>query len=270
MAGKINKNSFEHIVYSCTSKEIDLMLYLCKTADDFGSCRDLYYKSICKELHISKQTFYTALYALAEKALIRIDFRYRSINVLIENNIFRSNKDYKKGYINLNYDFLYSREFQNSKLNIKRIALIVLNGYMTSKDKYIISVSKLCKKIKLLNKWVLNEYIEVIKKWFDVDVPIKKIGFMSGSKVLTFVKKRTAEIASKSIMDRFLENKILSMCRRYKVAYTAESLKDVLNLFRIYGQTKINKLIMALCTTIETYGSLEPKLLTHIINNAST
>lgn len=267
MAGKLNKNAVEIMINICSSKEIDMMLYFCKVANEFGSCRDIYYADVCLELDMSKQSFYNCIDSLVVKGLITRDMYSKTINVQILNNIFLDEKHYKEGYINFNYDFVYSKEFIKSKLNIKRTALIILAGYMDKKDKYIIKVSTLCRKLELTKSWLLNEYLEVLKTWFKIDVPVEIIGTNSGNKVITFIKENVA--STKSIRDRFLENKIISICRRFKVAYTTETLKELLTLFRQYYDTKKDKLMLALDSIIR-YRSIEPKLINYIVNNTNT
>jgi hypothetical protein len=251
---KISYQLVDKIIQYATGGEIDLILYLARRQNAFGNVRGIYYKDICMELGICKQTFYNALYGLEKKEIIYIDWTNgRDWNITLIDNVFLSYKDFKKGYLNINRDFLHRAEFRNLKPNEKRLILKLLKVYRTDQN-FKIRLSKLCQWIGV-GKRLLKKYLKRICLFFDIQ---------EKGEMYCFSFKNMDFFAGKSEREHRLFYEIVTFCRRYKVRYTLKDLKDIVVLFGQYAKYK-NRLVRILCDTALQYKFLQPKMINGII-----
>lgn len=270
MAGKLSYLNVDKVIKKCSSKEIDFMLYLSSISNEFGSIRGLHYNDVSSILNINQSTFYRIIDNLISKALITCDFcnGWGSWNLTINNNIFRNKEDYKAGYMNTNYDFLYGKEYQDLPLQAKRLVLMLLKVQGISKH-YKVGVESLKRWTLTDSSWKVIKYLKTIEVWFNIQ---EKNGLYIFS-----VKNKT--IKSKTSNDeKEIAQKIISFCKSYSIEYTLETLKDLIIMFKQYGYRYDpgdnsrcfihNKFIEALSRTIIKHRSIEPKLINYIVSKA--
>ena len=124
---KLSLENLTKIMDCCTKKEIDLIIYIGQFQDVNGVIKGINYTDVMANIDISKSTFYKLLYSLEEKGIISICYvneDHGFWSVKINNNVFASSEDYKKGYIKLNYEILHTDAF---KAMTKGEKLIILN-----------------------------------------------------------------------------------------------------------------------------------------------
>lgn len=264
---KLNRQAIEYLISQGNTTEISLLLYLSKFSNEYGAIRDIDYKVICKKLSICKQTFYNTLYRLDKNQVIQLDKCSNNINCTILNNIFlftmgKGKKtiiidDSKKGYINTNLDFLYSKEFLNAKLNVKRIVLMFLAAYKDKRETYNVSKETIVKRLGIKNKSLIWGYIDTLRSWFNI-----------GEKKLNLFSLCLLHVATKAkefVKDIFLENKFKGFCKDFNIAADEKAVKDTINLIKIHGYkdkyATYNRLIISIIDTCLNHKRLIPALI---------
>ena len=130
---KFSITTLNKIMECCTKKEIDLLIYIGQFQNGYGEVMGIRYQDVIKNINICKSTFYQLLSNLEAKGIIQINslsiHGYWSITIL--DNIFLSEADWKKGYVKLNYEILYTDAFREMTKAEKLIILnlIKLNGH---------------------------------------------------------------------------------------------------------------------------------------------
>lgn len=258
---KLNRNAVKCLVERGTSCEISMLLYISRICNSFGSLRDLNYHNVCKELGISQQSFYNTLYSLEEKGLILIDKYDSCINCTIINNLYHK-ENFKQGYINTNHDFLYSKEFINAKVNVKKIVLMFLLGYKNKLNAYVLKIRTLINNLGgLKRKSVVWEYLNVLKQWFIIGE--KRKSPMEDSIITLYL---IYPGSTKKVMELYWHNIIDNFCRNYDIEATEKNKEDVISLIKIYSHNKnnareFNLLLDTICKTSLSHNALIPALI---------
>lgn len=256
--GYLSIENLNNIIKCCTSKEIDFILYLSSICNEFGNVRGLHYSDVSLKLNINNSTFYRLIDSLTMKGIITSDYSraWGSWNITINNNIFKTKEDYKKGYIQTNKDFLFSYEFRSLDVKVKRLALALIKVDRTEKN-FKISIEKLKKWVGCDSSSKVLDYIEILKKWFNV---------FCKDNMFYFSLKNKAQKAKNSNKENVLAHKIASICRIYNITYTLKDLNDLITLFKQYSERKLNLLRRAIFESTYTYKSIEPALINHIVS----
>ncbi len=255
---KLKYAVLDKILDNCTNREIDFILYISQYQNELGQVRGLDYKFVCLHLGIAKQTFYDILYGLESKSIISINWTNDKSNVwdiTILDNSFIEYKNYRDGYLNTNKYFLYQQEFRMLKPGIKKLILRLLKVNRADQS-FKISFEKLLKWTGLKNKAVLDDYIQVLKQYFNITV----------SKNTLIIKlKNIIQSYKDTDLYKYITHSVTTFCRKYKIAYT---LRDLTDLFFIFDNRKntYSKIINALCDTALRYRSLEPALINSIVS----
>ena len=137
---KLSLKTLDKVLSRCTGKEIDLVIYLAQYQDEEGIVGGIYYRNAMEDIDISESAFYKCLYSLEQKGIISIsnEYEHRYWTLKIADNAFCNDKDYKKGYINLNYEILHSKDFRRMSRSEKVIVLKVLQlMYLHAAKKFI-------------------------------------------------------------------------------------------------------------------------------------
>lgn len=273
---------------SLTSDELNMLLFLAKNADDFGTVSGMYYKEVSKELSICHSQFYNILNSLQEKGYIRKTKDYSAdINITMEENMFivpddRGNPitEYRD-YLNLNMRIFEDSEFYSLKVYAKKLLLALIvkavndmvrrtkdggktyakifhvpaNMYKIYADKLHVTVRMIKAYFKDISKWISmyndNEYTsaEIISVQEKV---IKKPEIFIKEKGKTVIKKKT---------DRFDSDMtfIKMLCRRKTIDSDDESLTDAAMLLSQYQNKakEIGENIRSIAErTISSIGSM--------------
>lgn len=257
MSGKLNYAAVDTLIKYGSSTEIGFMLYLASICNEFGSIRDLSYKDVCLALKINKSTFYRVISSLVKKKLILAnDNREWGLwTIIINNNVFRTEEDYKKGYLQINKDFLYSPEFREHSSKLKRFVLILLKALNVPNFKA--SLSTIAKWIGV-SKEDAEIYIDRVKAWFEIKV----------TKCIYYISlKPLFDRAKKSNIDKELIHRLRSLLEKYKIPYTLKELQDTIILFHQYSKSKLLKLTGAIASTTISYKQLLPRVINSIVSN---
>lgn len=248
-----------------TGIELDLLLYLSKIQDQFGNIKGLYYKDVCKELNCCKQSFYNALQGLETKGYILINFTYKEQNywdLTILDNIFISEKDDKKRYLNTNRKIFNNDRFRSLRVNEKKLLLKLALDYNSVKGKTFYPERVLnwlgIKSISLA--W---EYINNISNICPLVITPGKHGDLikieTDNLTLTDLSEQTEK-------DNFFKHRLTYLLRKSKIGFTADDIKDLITLINQKTLTAgICKVFNVICHVIDTYKSVEGALINKLL-----
>lgn len=242
---RLKISNLNRAITDLSSKELDLYIYIVQLQGDLGSTRGICCKDASSLLLMAKQSFYNSLYSLEKKGFIVIDYTNgRNWNVYVLDNSFTSKED-RKAYLNLNRDFMLSKEYLGMNVNLKKF---ILRMY---------SLNAAGKNVKLTPD-TLKKYKVTID---DIEMYFKTKTSKNGCWLLRFKDGYT----TKSQTDYFAHYKhmIENYCRTFKLSYIWKDLKDTVKLFNLYYHKKKHRLSNAMEQCINK-GKLEPRLINYI------
>lgn len=266
--GKLNAEIINKIIEtkSITGKQIDVLLWLAIRQDEFGRIFYVKYNEVSNDLNICNQEYYNCINSLEKHNIIRIINRHyvNGWDIEILNNIYISENDDKKRYLNINRNFLYTQIFRTLKANEKKLVLKILLSIKLEKS-FFLNFKNIKLWLGITNKQLINSYIKKLKSLKDIfDIKISKKSW----KKTIIIKKifQDSPYKYESIAYHFLYNKIKQLCRLYKVKYTLETLKDTIILFVQYKKhyTLISNVFS---DTIIKNHELSPKLINYIVSS---
>jgi hypothetical protein len=256
---KINQNR--------TSIETDMLLYLSKHQDKYGRIIGLHYAEVAAELNIAIKSFYDILERLQEKGDITVYSTdnsrawrwYQGINIVINDNDYSRGNYEQNRYLNTNLDFLYQKKFRHLTAKEKQLVLnlLAIKDIREGKEKKF-KVDTLMRYCDITNKYLLAKYLENINGLLNI---MELGGLIAISLTRESIKAKTAAT------ETYIINRLRTYCRQYKISYIYKELKDIYTLFTQYGELFRNKVINNLIDTSLKYGTLEPSLINHLINN---
>lgn len=215
-----------------TNTEYNLLLYLSHYQSDDGSVIGIYYKNVCREIQISYQSFYNALYGLKEKGLIEIKKEsYTDWDVLIRNNDL-SNIDYtkktsgnsgkEKSYLNTGVDLFYSQRFYALKVNEKKLIIELIRLAGIRGGCYKVESKKFYEDFKNIfgvKKRALQNYLTTVRRFFEVKL-------CDGYYCFIPHKDAREKTTAPSDKDVFADGVATAAFRRSKAVYNEETYRD--------------------------------------------
>lgn len=225
----------------CTNAEIDFVLYISRFQNDMGIISGVYYKEISAELGISYQKFYDLKLSLIEKDIIRVNKEnYYDWNIKILDNDFSYPESYNEGYINTNHDIFYKKEFFNMKAGEKLLAMQFMKISFSGRGSYNIGVNKFYDKYTTLfnvTKRVIQNYMTSLKAFFSIGVKEHQYWITPLAKIY----RSNGATYNRSEVDTYNKHVGQVICRREKIAYSLQSLRDTVNLLKQYRKTLLDK-----------------------------
>lgn len=264
--GKIEFTSIPNV----TDTELVLLIYISKIQDQFGNIKGLYYKDACRVLGCCKQSFYNALYSLEQKGYIQINFMYKEQkfwDLTILDNIFISEKDDKKSYLNTNKKLFNTDQFKSLKLNEKKLILKLALDY-SSEKKNTFYPERVIEWLGIKSISLAWEYINNISSLCNLIITPGKTGDLikvANADALT-------DLAPETERDNFFTHRLTYLLRKSKIGFTAADIKGLITL--INQKTKeagICKILNVMCHVFQRYKSIESKLINKLltIDNAT-
>ena len=239
-----------------SNDEINFLLYIAQFQNELGQVRGIHYRTAIIALNISKPQFYNIIRTMEEKKFITVDWsNSRYWNFVINDNVFLTREDNKKGYLNINRTFLHSITFKNMKANIKQLVLKLLTTYRENQN-FKISIEKLCSWINVKGTRLMLQYLEAIKEWFNVRI--------TGNGIY-IIQLKIDERRPQSETSFYFKNFIEMFCSNYKIGFTPDTIKDLIILLGQY-KSKLNKLYCVICSTCLQYHTIEPALINSIMS----
>lgn len=226
---KLNRKTVQTLIKNGTSTDISLIFHISRISNTNGYVENLNYKEISEVINCSVQSYYNSLKRLEKTGLISLSKSLTETNCIILDNKFLQ-KNYSKGYVNTNLDFIYGLDFKKIKLNSKKIALL----YFLGKNKngvYEVSRTKLIDHLGgLEKKSLIWEYIDQLRDWFNINDVKTKDG-----KDIKFCISLRDTMHSKAEKDLYWEHQLSSLKRRYKATMDTKNINETIKLIKIYG-----------------------------------
>lgn len=245
---KLKIRNLNRLIEKLSGREIDLFLYLVKRQNDFGQVDAINYKDTCLSIQMPKSTFYTALKGLEDNEFIHINWgsNYGCYDVVITDNMFTSEENYKEGYLNLNLDLILSPMFIKLHVNLKKLLLRLL-GMQAGTKKVKVTM-------EILKQFRVYNYFNELKLLF-------LITDYENGWLFTLRK----ELRKHSYNTYFLQyqHKLINYCKQYKINYTLNELVDSVKVIIIYRHKMFN-IQKALDYIREKIHLLQPKFINYM------
>lgn len=256
---KLNNGNVDKLK-KCSKEELKMYMYFCQVQNEWGFINNLTYKEVVTELEFqSNATFYNCLYALKDKGLIRIvdcGNMWGYYNIELVENTFRSEKDYKKGYINLNLAIFHEKAFIDATANVK-IFVMELIKKMGSKNLRAVyfTEEQVKKALKLKSTRVAMNLIKYIQHWFNI--VLNNGTYIISKKVEYFIA------VGEAAENKSLRYRIVSFLRRFKIGYTEIDLTDLITMFKQFGRSWGN--MFYAMWECKRYGAVQTRLVNKIL-----
>lgn len=247
-------------VTNVTDLELKLLLDLTLLQDQFGHIKDFDAKSFSLRHNCSIQSYYNARDGLELKEYIRV-VPQKPDDMQILDNMFRDENEDTKGYFNTNKEFLFSKEFQDLKVNEKKLAIqlaIKYNAVDRANFGLKIGVETLAKMIGIKTVSLIYKYMESLHYLF----PNYRKKTEAGSFI--YIDKEINDYKNTytaSERETFLEHKIKQFCRFFKINYTMADLKDLIILLGQYASYNKGLLTSVVLDVLIKKKSIEPALI---------
>ena len=249
-----------------TQSELANLLQISRIQDSSGHVRGLSYKYTCEILKKCNQTFYNAKEGLEKKGFIQTFKDNRlDIDVHVLNNNFY-NKDFSKGYIDLQMKIFDDEDFYKLSANEMALALDLLrmryNDDTASQGK---STKEFIKKYMAafqVTERSIRRYLQNLRNYFYINCHNHKYFFKLKDKW-----KKDKSVGRSFEEDKYRKHIAEAACKRARVINQTESvIKDLEGLVKQYTRTAreackdISALVMdAVAESITRTNELIPK-----------
>ena len=210
---------------SLTNKEVDFILYVARYQDDYGCIRGMYYRDVCKNADMCKQTFYDTLRSLQAQGIITYSRVNQDYDITILDNDFSYPGAYHEGYINVSRQVFHTRRFHELKAKEKLLLLHFMKITHSASGSYQIGTGKLYTKYMQLlgvTKRVLRGYLHSLKKFF-------AIGIKDGKYFISYLRTVFNDRVEVSETDQYMRHLVRVSCRRAKIKDFVPVLDPVLH-----------------------------------------
>ena len=253
-----------------TSKEIDLLIYLSTKQNAFGQVQGVYYRDFCLQNGCCPQTYYNAKGGLENKGYIVVNYRGKedgTLDLLINDNIFVSQQDYKDGYFSTNKAFLHSPEFRSLKANEKKIAILIAIKKTKADNKG--QEFKLYP--KTIAKWIGVKTVSHVYRYMkslDFLFPATRVDGNEGDMFVIDKKiKRKYNYQSQtrySARELYWFHRLKNFFKRYNITYTLKDLKDLVVVVYQYDAYNRGLLHTTMMDLLLQYRSAVPKVINKV------
>ena len=225
------KYSLLNKLNSLTNKEVDFILYVARYQDDYGCIRGIYYRDVCDNADMCKQTFYDTLRSLQAQGIITYSRVNQDYDITILDNDFSYPGAYHEGYINVSRQVFHTRRFHELKAKEKLLLLHFMKITHSASGSYQIGIGKLYTKYMQLlgvTKRVLRGYLHSLKKFF-------AIGIKDGKYFISYLRTVFNDRVEVSETDQYMRHLVGVSCRRAKIKdFAPAAVKDVVTIMKQY------------------------------------
>ncbi|MCC2821041.1 hypothetical protein LK537_27475 [Lachnoclostridium pacaense] len=217
---------------SLTNKEVDFILYVARYQDDYGCIRGMYYRDVCQNADMCKQTFYDTLRSLQAQGIITYSHVNQDYDITILDNDFSYPSAFHEGYINVSRQVFHTRRFHELKAKEKLLLLHFMKiTHSGASGSYQIGIGKLYTKYMQLlgvTKRVLRGYLHSLKKFF-------AIGIKDGKYFISYLRTVFNDRVDTSETDQYMGHLVGVSCRRAKIKeIVPAAVKDVITIMKQY------------------------------------
>ena len=249
-----------------TQSELANLLQISRIQDCSGHVRGLSYKYTSEILKKCNQTFYNAKGGLEKKGFIQTSKENRlDIDIHVLNNNFY-NKDFSKGYIDLQMKIFDDKDFYKLSANEMALALDLLrmryNDETASQGKSTKEFIKKYMEIFQVTERSIRRYLQNLRTYFYINCYNHKYFFKLKDKW-----KKDKSVGRSYEEDKYRKHIAEAACKRARIINQTESvMKDLEGLVKQYTRTAkeackdISALVMdAVAESIARTNELIPK-----------
>lgn len=238
-------------IKNLTPTEMNFLLYIAKKQNLQGRVLGVHNQDVCINTGMCKQSFYTAMRGLESKGIISVkkatDIDY---DIVILDNDFNHEEDFKEGYINLQRSVFHRKQFKQLKVREKWMLMYFLHITHEGSGSYCIGsrtfYNKFAKLLGLTER-VIRSYLHVLRSFFSV-------GLVKGKYYITYLHRVFHPKDKKKVEEWEHENFVQAIARRNKIrniteqelAKTAELVKQYRHIAKEQGYNIYDVLRMAI------------------------
>ena len=256
----------------CTSKDIDLVIYIAQFQTVTGFIPNIYYKDVIQEVGLSPATLYRSLDRLQRKGILTYELseRYGYYNIQLAESDYSEVDIYSEHkYVNVNRFVFYSKEFRNLKASEKFVFLMLLSrdnkGHVliSATDTQIAIYAGVSAKNKFLIRKIATKVAKIVEDFnnvFNFKEEKKKDHTTYHYKVVGHARLPRFE---REVLQRHIFTKY---CDKRKIEYSEEEIQNLLKLENefIYNNELFKK---AVCIVLEKYRSIKCALIRTVAEN---
>lgn len=243
-------------LHNVSNSEMDLLVWAVQHSDETsGTMYGAYYKDYCDEYDRCKQSFYNALYGLADKGIVTFRRNQNDAGTTSDYDITVNDNAYpwkgsseatyrNEGYVDLASPVFRSGEFKSLKAKEKYLALEFRKRSFETGKGYKHGVRAFYdawdKTLGVTDRTVRG-YIHSLSKvcgFFSVGI---KDGFYRITSRICFRKPAKGQEGHRYDQDMYNEQYVRMALNRDNIKYNAESLSDTVHLIYQYGAAFANK-----------------------------
>lgn len=281
-------------INNVTSKEIDLLIFLCQICDQKGYIDELSYLEIKDYTNMCTKSIYNSLKGLKDKGYISYDAAtYGYYNIQIIDNDFSDSSHDKKGYLNVNRDSFikgtssYATFFKLSVFE-KKVYLFILVNYSRTYG-YRAFIKSIGQMLGLKNKMLIESYLTSIIPLLGADyfeVKKSKQKYKRAERIMVINSNLSSFNSNSSIyhgqityekreLDRYIKSNSLeyvSIPGPSGVDITKDYyLNNLFTYFEIYKNLSYNYIKQVIEKVLVSYGKVGPaelKVIQLVLKNA--
>lgn len=248
---KIKNKNINKLIKDLSGREIDFYLYAVKRQSDIGYVEGITQLKMQEDIGMPRSTFHVVLNSLEEKGMIDVDWdnHNKYFCLYLTENKFLSMCDFKEGYVNINLDFILSKDFMVLGVNLKKFFLRLLGLQANRKEVKLLKDT--------LKRYKVLGFMEQLSELFDIETDGRCYWF----KIKVTILKQSGN--SKHLE---YQQRLINYCRNYNIEYTLEQLRDTANVIINNIQKKLHLIHRGL-DYIREKGVLQPKLLNYICSS---
>lgn len=225
------KNAKLPELQNLTNKEMDFFLYLVRRQDLKGWVYGVHNQAVCRATGMCKQSFYTTLYALQRKGIIRYE-KHTDIDydVLITNNDFSYEGAYQEGYISIHRQMFHRDTFCKLKANEKYLLFELMKRTFEGRSSYKVGTGKfydIFTGMLGVTKRVIRYYLHSLRRFFSV-------GIKNGLYYITYLHSVFSAKEAKGVEAQEFEYYVEVQCRRNQIQHTPKDLEETASLIKQY------------------------------------
>lgn len=225
-----------------TAKEFDFFMYLLRYQDDSGKVVGVFHKMVTEEKGMCGQSFYSALYSLRDKGIIKYERVCEDFDIHIIGNeyVAKGKKGKDVQFINLDAGFFHQNAFLELTPNAKLIAIDLYRQLVAAgggkkwynRNTFINTYKK---KMGLCDK-TLQRYLTQLHTVFDFKLRLKIYTISFKYDNLSYEELTSGSESGPTAGELSRRHIAKILLRRSGVSYTDEQLGDLATVYTQYRE----------------------------------
>ena len=241
-----------------TSTDIDILMFIARYQNTLGECK-AFHSEVCRELRISKQSFYNSIYNLDKLGIITpIQSNTGWWSLRLNNNMFNSKSDYKSGYTNINKR-MFSGPFSKLNVNEKLLCLLIMTNPRANLNKPIcFSLNKLSELLKV-KEYSIRKYLKSISNMFKIKIE-NNITYITSLEYYTDSTKVSERL-------QFLRHYYSCNLKSCNVPHAPRDIEDLCTLTIQYAERGFSRIVNSIQYVLDKFGILNSRYLNRMLQS---